>query len=216
MKQLKLSVEKRTKTGRQYIRKLRCAGRIPAVVYGKSGTQSLSLDEKDFRSLLREKGQSASLISIEFPENKEESILSTIADMQRDPITDRFLHVDFHEVSRTEKMTTAVPVEFIGESVGVRDFGGVLDIAKHELIIRCLPADLPESIKVDISKLQVGDIIHVENLPHLDGVEFVDNVNVAVVSCKNVEEDTKENSGAELGTEEVAATSNVSTENSTD
>lgn len=185
MKQLKLSVSKRVKTGRQYVHKLRAEGYIPAVIYGKSGTQSLSLSEKDFRLLLHEKGQSASLVSIDIP--GEEPILSTIADTQRDPITDRFLHVDFHEVSKTEKMTTAVPVEFVGESVGVRDFGGVLDISKHELTVKCLPADLPGSIKVDVSALQVGDIIHVSDLSAIPGVEFADAADIVVVSCKSVE-----------------------------
>lgn len=185
MKQLKLSVKKRVETGRQYVRKLRAAGCIPAVIYGKSGTQSLSLSEKDFRLLLHEKGQSASLVSIDIA--GEELILSTIADMQRDPMTDRFLHVDFHEVSKTEKMTTTVPVEFIGEAIGVRDFGGVLDISKHDLTIKCLPADLPGSIKVDVSELQVGDIIHVQDLKAIKGVEFADAADIVVVSCKNVD-----------------------------
>lgn len=190
MKQLKLSVEKRSETGRQCVCKLRKNGRVPAVVYGKSGTQSLSLNEKEFRMLLREKGQSASLVSIEI--NGGGSILSTIADMQKDPITDRFLHVDFHEVSQTEKMTTSVPVEFVGESVGVRDFGGVLDISKHELNIRCLPTNLPGSVKVDISGLKVGDIIHVGGLQSIAGVEFIDAADIVVVSCKSVEAETRQ------------------------
>lgn len=203
MKQLKLSVKKRTAIGRQYVRKLRAAGEIPAVVYGKSGTQSLSLDEKDFRLLLREKGQSASLVSIEI--DGEEPILSTIADTQRDPVTDRFLHVDFHEVSKTEKMTTSVPVEFVGESVGVRDFGGVLDISKHELIVKCLPADLPGSIRVDISALQVGDIIHVEDLQAIPGVEFADAADIVVVSCKSVEVEGDSASGEAATATDTAA-----------
>ncbi len=202
MKQLKLSVEKKSGIGRQHVRKLRTSGRIPAVVYGKSGTQSLSLNEKDFRLLLHEKGQSASLINIEIIGG--ESILSTIADMQRDPVTDRFLHVDFHEVSRTEKMTTTVPVEFVGSSIGVRDFGGVLDVSKHDLTVRCLPADLPGSIKIDVSGLQVGDIIHVKDLKSISGVEFVDSVDIVVVSCKSVNTDDEqvvdEMSGADTQT----------------
>lgn len=203
MKQLRLSVEKRVATGRHYVNKLRAEGVIPAVVYGKSGTQSLALKEKDFRSLLHEKGQSASLVSIEI--SGEEPILSTIADMQRDPITDRFLHVDFHEVSKTEKMTTTVPVEFVGESVGVRDFGGVLDISKHDLTIKCLPADLPGSIKVDISALQVGDIIHVSDLAAVPGVEFADAEGIVVVSCKSVEvEDTARTADEGAATEQSA------------
>ncbi|MDR1255337.1 MAG: 50S ribosomal protein L25 [Puniceicoccales bacterium] len=189
MKQLELRVEERLEVGRQYVRKLRKSGRVPAVVYGKSGTKPLSFDEKEFRMLLREKGQSASLVNVKITGG--ESVLSTIADMQRDPISDRFLHVDFHEVSRTEKMAITVPIEFIGESVGVKDFGGVLDIGKHELNVRCLPADLPGSVKVDINGLKVGDIIHVKDLKKIKDVEFVDGDDVVVVSCKNVAEEAE-------------------------
>jgi large subunit ribosomal protein L25 len=184
MKQLKLSAEKRSVTGRQYVRKLRESGRVPAVIYGKSGTQSLSFDEKAFRMLLREKKQSAALVSVEIAGG--ESLLSTIADVQRDPISDRFLHVDFHEVSRSEKMTTAVPIEFVGESIGVKDFGGVLDMFRHEISVRCLPENLPGSIKIDVSVLRVGDIFHIKDLEKIRGVEFVDGGDVAIVSCKGV------------------------------
>jgi large subunit ribosomal protein L25 len=171
-------------TGRQHVRKLRETGCVPAVIYGRSGTQSISFDEKAFRALLKEKKQSAALVSVEITGGG--SLLSTIADIQRDPITDRFLHVDFHEVSRTEKMITAVPVEFIGESIGVKDFGGVLDIAKHEISVKCLPEDLPGSIQVDTSALRVGDIIHIKDLEKFSGVEFIDGEEVVVVSCKGV------------------------------
>jgi large subunit ribosomal protein L25 len=186
MKQFKLSVEKRPEVGRQHVRKLRESGRVPAVVYGKSGTQPLSFDEKEFRVLLREKGQSASLVSIEIAGGGE--VLSTIADMQRDPITDRFLHVDFHEVSRTEKMVTEVPIEFVGESIGVKDFGGVLEIAKHELTVRCMPTDLPANVKVSIGDLKVGDIVHIRDLAKIGDVEFVDGDDIVIVSCKGVSE----------------------------
>ncbi|MDR3273782.1 MAG: 50S ribosomal protein L25 [Puniceicoccales bacterium] len=206
MKQLELSVEKRLETGRRYVRKLRASGRVPAVIYGKSGTQSLSFDEKKFRMLLREKGQAASLVNIQIAD--EGSVLSTIADMQRDPISDRFLHVDFHEVSRTEKMITVVPIEFIGEPIGVRDFGGVLDISKHELNVRCLPTNLPGSIRVNVSGLKIDDIIHIKDLEKIGGVEFVDGDEVVVVSCKNV---AKESAEVEEQAADTAGASNAAT-----
>ena len=104
-------------------------------------------------------------------------------------------------------MVTAVPVEFVGESVGVKDFSGVLDIAKHELGVRCLPADLPGHIRVDVSALKIGDIIHIRDLEKISGVEFVDGEDVAVVACKSVVEESKE-SRAE--TESVSQTAEVS------
>ncbi|MDR2738051.1 MAG: 50S ribosomal protein L25, partial [Puniceicoccales bacterium] len=195
MKHLKLAVTKRREFGRNAVRRLRKSGKVPAVIYGHSGTTSLTVVEKEFKALLKEKGHSASLVDISI--DGENSLLSDIADVQRDPVTDRFLHVDFHEVSQTEKMTTVVPLEFIGEPIGVKNSGGILDIARHEVSVKCLPADLPSSIRVDIGGLDVGDIIHLGGLPVPSGVELIGDHSTPVASCTTVAPETER-------TEEVA------------
>jgi len=120
------------------------------------------------------------------------ALLSDIADIQRDPVADKFLHVDFHEVSQTEKMATLVPLEFFGESIGVKNSGEVFDMARHEVSVRCLPADLPSSIRVDISGLDVGNIIHISDLGIPSGVEIIGDPATPVISCNTIAEETVE------------------------
>ncbi|MDR0742060.1 MAG: 50S ribosomal protein L25 [Puniceicoccales bacterium] len=205
MKHLKLLVARRYEFGRGSMKRLRASGKVPAVVYGHSGTTALTVDEKALKTLLKEKGHSASLIDIEI--EGDAIHLSDIADIQQDPVTDKFLHIDFHEVSQSEKMTTVVPLEFSGEAVGIKQSGGILDIVRHEVTVRCLPADLPSSIRVDISTLEIGTIVHLSDLVVPSGVELIGDQASPVVSCNAIvaEEETKEAATAETpATEEVA------------
>ena len=184
MKRLKLSVIKRSEFGRGSVRRLRSSGKVPAVVYGHSGTTPLVVGERDLRDLLKQRGHSASLVDISMDGGT--TLLSDIADIQRDPVTDKFLRVDFHEVSQTEKMTTVVPLEFFGESIGVKNGGGVLDIARHEISVRCLPADLPSLVRIDVSALDIGNIIHLSDVSIPPEVELVGDHSSPVVSCNAV------------------------------
>jgi large subunit ribosomal protein L25 len=187
------------------MKQLRKSGNVPAIVYGHSGTTPLTVSDRDLRDLLRKKGQSAALVDISI--DGKETLLSDIADIQRDPVTDKFLHVDFHEVLQTEKMTTIVPLKFFGESIGVKIRGGILDIARHEVSVRCFPADLPALISVDISALEIGDIIHLGNLQSPQGVELLGDHSTPVVSCKAIaaEAESTEAATAEGGETEQAA-----------
>ena len=190
MKQLSINVEKREGVGRHEANRIRRAGRVPAVVYGKSGTQSLSLDEKELRALLKANGQSVALVSIKV--GGKESILTLISGVQRDSIKDHLVHVDFHEVSKTDKMKISIPLVVKGEAFGVKNENAILDVSKHSLSIKCLPVDMPESIVVDISELKAGGRIHVKDLAPIKGVEFCDDKEVVVVSCDTAEEEVVE------------------------
>jgi large subunit ribosomal protein L25 len=205
MKHLKLLVTKRNEFGRGSMKRLRASGKVPAVVYGNSGTTALTVDEKELKVLLKEKGHSASLIDIEI--KGDATHLSDIADIQRDPVSDKFLHIDFHEVSQSEKMTTVVPLGFFGEAVGVKQNGGILDIARHEVTVRCLPADLPSSIRVDINGLDIGTIVHLSDLAVPSGVELIGDQASPIVSCNAAvaEAKTKEAVAATAPTTEEAA-----------
>ncbi|MDR1891086.1 MAG: 50S ribosomal protein L25 [Puniceicoccales bacterium] len=205
MKHLKLLVAKRDEFGRGSMKRLRASGKVPAVVYGHSGTTALVVDEKELKTLLKEKGHSASLVNIEIKGGTVH--LSDIAAIQRDPVTDKFLHVDFHEVSQSEKMTTVVPLEFFGEAIGVKQNGGVLDIVRHEVTVKCLPSDLPSSIRVDVSGLDIGTIVHLSDLIVPGGVELVGDHASPIVSCNSIaaEEKAKEAVPAETTAAEAVA-----------
>jgi large subunit ribosomal protein L25 len=178
-----LKVATRAQTGRSASRRLRKVNRIPAILYGKhSDPEKLSVEVPEFTRLLKSVAGRALLIELD-REGKPERALSFLQEVQRDPITDRFLHVDLHEVKPEEKFEIRVPVHVTGESFGVKNQSGVLEIATHVLRVRCLPKDLPESIEVDVTALNVGQTIKVGELKPVAGVLFLDDKGQPVVAC---------------------------------
>ncbi|MDD2763676.1 MAG: 50S ribosomal protein L25 [Opitutaceae bacterium] len=179
--QFTLNVSPREGTGRSASRRLRKQDRIPAILYGKhTAPVTLSLDGPEFTRLVKAIGDNAALIELAGAGDKPLSILQEV---QRDPMTDRYLHVDLHEVKADEKMEINVPVHMSGESTGVKNEAGVLEVASHALRIRCLPKDLPAFIDVDVTELHVGQTIHIGELKPVSGVVFLGNKNQPVVSC---------------------------------
>src|SRR5277367_5143314 len=178
-----LKVATRAQTGRSASRRLRKVNRIPAILYGKhSAPEKLSVEVPEFTRLLKSVAGRALLIELN-RDDKAEKALSFLQEIQRDPITDRFLHVDLHEVKPDEKFEIRVPVRVTGESFGVKNQSGVLEIASHMLRVRCLPKDLPEAIEIDVTALNVGQTIKVGEMKPVEGVTFLDDKGQPVVAC---------------------------------
>lgn len=179
----KLSVAERTQTGRSSSRRLRKANRVPAILYGKhTKPESLSIEGPEFTRLLKSVRGRAVLIELQ-REGKSETALSFVQELQRDPITDKYLHVDLQEVKGDEKFEIRVPIRLVGESFGVKNQSGVLEIATQVLRIRVLPKDLPEAIDIDVSELKVGETIKVGSMKAVAGVDFLDPQGQPVISC---------------------------------
>ncbi|WOO43687.1 50S ribosomal protein L25 [Rubellicoccus peritrichatus] len=206
MSQQTLSVKSREGIGRGHSRRLRAQGMIPAVIYGKSGNRNFSVAERDFRMLMREVSGGAALITLK-NEDSGESLLSVVQATQRNSLTDRFEHIDFHEVTRGEKMTGHIPVHTTGEPVGVKVGGGVLDVVIHEVEIVCLPKDLPESIEIDVSGLDVGQAIHISELPALKGIEYHGDPSAVVVTIAGKTTEEEAAPAEEVAADSVEATS---------
>ncbi len=181
MKQLELKVIPREETGRGSNRRLRASGKIPAVIYGKKGSQPLIIEQTDFRVLWKAISGVTALIQVDVEGDKP--ALTIIKEVQRDARTDQFLHIDFHEVSSTERMHTYVAVHIIGEAIGVKNEGSLMEIFAHDLEIRCLPGDLPATIDIDVSELHTGDSIHIKDITEIAGVEFIADPELLVVAC---------------------------------
>jgi len=187
--ELKLVAERREGTGKGVARKLRAAGRVPAVVYGQGmDAAPVSVDAKDLYHVLHAGGANVLLDLV----IDGKGLLALARDVQRDHIHGRFVHVDFLAVSRTEKITIQVPVRVVGESVGVKA-GGVLEHHLWEVEAECLPSDVPEAIEADISELQVFDSLKVADLVAPEGVTILsgeDELVLAVVppQAREVEE----------------------------
>jgi len=180
---LTLKVATRAQTGRSASRRLRKVNCIPAILYGKhSNPEKLSIDVPEFTRLLKVVAGRALLIELT-RDDKPDKALSFLQEIQRDPMTDRYLHVDLHEVKPEERFEIRVPVRVVGESNGVKNQSGVLEIATHFLRIRCLPKDLPEAVDVDVTPLDVGHTIKVGELKPIAGVMFLDDKGQTVVAC---------------------------------
>lgn len=164
MEQISLRAEVREGAGKEVAKKLRSSGKIPAVVYHR-GEKSvpITVDDKEFSKLLRAAGGDNLLISLEIADSKKKKRSVLIKEVQKDPVKHRIIHVDFNEISLTEKITVEVEVVAVGEPAGVKE-GGLLEHGLREIKIQCLPTDIPKHIDVDVAALKVGDSIHVSDL----------------------------------------------------
>jgi large subunit ribosomal protein L25 len=175
----KLTAERRADHGKGVARKLRAAGRIPAVLYGHDQeTQSLSVDGHDMFKVLHTSAGANVLVDLKV--DKDEHLVLP-REIQRNHIKGTIVHVDFLVVSRTETIEVNVEIIDIGEAPGVKQ-GGVVDHHLRELHIECLPQDVPEHIEVDISGLDLGDIVHVSDLVAPKGVTILNGPDETVLA----------------------------------
>jgi large subunit ribosomal protein L25 len=175
----KLEAERRDDHGKGVARKLRAAGRVPAVFYGHDlETIPLSIDAREMFHVLHTAGGSNVLLDLVVD---GKSHLAMPREVQRDHIHNRLIHVDFLAVSRTEKIAVDVPVIEVGNSVGVKE-GGVVEHHLRDLHVECLPQDVPEQIEVDITDLAIGDMVHVRDVVVPEGVTILTNADDAVLS----------------------------------
>ena len=165
MAEVTLTVEKRETKGKGPAKKLRSSGKIPAVIYGQ-GEESvaLTLDGKAFHAVLHSHHGENVIFEVKIPGRKT-GLKAILREVQHEPVTGEILHVDFQHISMTKKITVEVPVALMGTPDGVRNKGGILEHILHELEVECLPGDIPEHIEVDVSQLDVGDSIHVSDIP---------------------------------------------------
>lgn len=165
----KLAASSRDDLGKGAARKLRAAGRIPAVVYGNGeGAQSLSLDGREVNRLFANISIDNTVIHLTVDDAKPVRVL--VREVQRHPWRSEILHVDFFQVRAGETVTVEVPVRLSGTAAGVRE-GGVLDQTLYDLAVRCRVDRIPEAIDIDVSGLNVGDTLYVSDLSLPEGVE---------------------------------------------
>jgi large subunit ribosomal protein L25 len=161
-----VEVERRTETGKNAANRLRANDEIPAVIYGGGKgmeTLALKVPRKSLVSLMR-KGIGENTIFKLHLKGTDQQRHVMIRDMALDPISRSLLHVDFVRILLDRKLRVSVPVEIVGTAVGVKTEGGLLNVVTHDLEIECLPADIPPTIRVDVTELHVHDAIRVSDL----------------------------------------------------
>ncbi len=171
-KQLKLSAQTRSVVGRSAVNKIKAQGLVPATIYGGHDKPvNLSLNKREISNLLSHATSEHVLVDLEIADGPAKSNrLALIQEVQHHPIRRDVLHVDFHAVRADEKLHAEIPVEPFGEPAGVKNFGGILEINLHSLEVECLPKDLPDLIRIDVSGLNVGEAIHVKDIALPEGV----------------------------------------------
>jgi len=183
MEKRKLKVKLRDRTGKEYVKKLRKDGVLPAVLYGPHLKKSLPLevDMKELRSFLSQSDK-AKIITLEITDQKTDKQHNVIIkDSQRDLIKGDLQHLDFYAVTRGETVTTTVPISFVGKSQGEK-IGGIVEHLVRELDLECLPKDLPSIIEVDVTPLGLGDSLSVGDVKVPSGIKVLTHPQEVVVS----------------------------------
>jgi len=183
MKSVSLNAFPRTQVRRGGVKKLRATGRVPAVIYGRSQQpQNLEVSTKDLDNLIHHSVSENLLVDLAIKDDTRPKRLALVQEMQHHALSGQVLHVDFHEVAEDEKVTIMVPVETVGEAVGVKTSGGVLEHVLFKLKVRALPKDLPEFIQVDVSNLEIGQAIHIGDIQPPPGTEILGEKHISVIA----------------------------------
>ena len=170
---MKFNATARSVQGSSASRRLRHAGRVPAIVYGAGiEPKSIEVDHNEIYHALRKEVFHSSILSMEIEGKSEQVLLRAV---QWHPYKQLVLHIDFQRVDAKAALTTKVPLHFVGEegSPAVKLGGAMVNHVTTELEISCLPADLPSFIEVDLSKLEVGASVHLSNVTLPKGVTYV-------------------------------------------
>jgi large subunit ribosomal protein L25 len=160
-----LNGEQRSEVGKSFVRKLRAAGRIPAIYYGR-GEQpiALTVNTKEVETLIHGSAGANVIVDLMVAGAATADRKALIREIQRDPVQGNILHLDLQHISLTEKITVEVPIELIGIPTGVKDGGGILEHVLREVEVECLPTDIPAHLEADVTMLNIGDSLHVSDL----------------------------------------------------
>ena len=183
MEQIQVEAFIRNQSGKGPARTLRRSGHIPAIFYGPE-TQPISLyvRQKDLEKIFKKHSGENLFFQVQLKgEHQEESRTAMLKELQKDPVSRAYLHVDFYEVSLTKELEVEVGLRIVGKPKGVEK-GGMLQEARRDLQIRCLPRNIPEYIEVDVSGLEIGDSIHVRDLKLGEELQILNDPQATIVT----------------------------------
>ncbi len=205
MKSVPLKAYPRTLSRRGGAKRLRAAGRVPAIIYGRQAKpQNLEVNAKELEELIHHSASENVLVDLSVESDARPKRLALVQEIQHHPLEGDMLHVDFHEVAENEKVVVHVPLETTGEAAGVKTGGGVLEHILFKLKVRSLPKDLPEQITVDVSHLELGKAVHLGEIKAPAGVEILGDKKIPVVAVA-LPRSEEEEVAATATTEAVAA-----------
>jgi large subunit ribosomal protein L25 len=204
---IKLQVTEREGRGSSDARRLRKAGFIPGVLYGKGkSSYAISVPERELRRVLTGQGGLHAILDVVL-EGQQSTHASILKDYQQDPIRGHISHIDLHEVRLDQPIQSSVTVQLVGEPAGVKE-GGVLSQVQREINVEALPMEIPEHIDLDVSGMNIGDTLRLADLAPIDGVTYLDNPDETVLAtvglpAREIEPEPEELEEGELPEGEV-------------
>ena len=178
---LEVSERRADQIGSRRVRRLRKQGLVPGVLYGKGHTRAIVVDERSLRTALTGPSGLHAILDV-LIEGQTTPHHAVLKDFERHPIRGTLTHVDFHEVRLDRPIQATVNVQFMGESPGSKQ-GGIVQQVTREVQVEALPTGVPEHVELDISSLEVGGTLRVEDLVPIEGVTFLDDPQVVLASC---------------------------------
>lgn len=181
MSQVSLRAEAGRSPGSRESRRIRRSGRVPAIVYGKGVKEPVpvAVDAHALQMALHTEAGANAIISLEV--EGEDSLTTMARVIERHPFKNQYRHVDFVTIDLTEKVTAEVAIQFEGTPIGVRE-GGVLSPRRTHVLIEVLPTEIPGSIQLDVSEVNLNESLRIEDLPEVEGVEYLEDANAVVMS----------------------------------
>ena len=189
----KLGVQDREHLGSRHSRRLRKQGFIPGVLYGKGEPRAIAVQERELRTAVSGPSGLHAILDVVL-EGQKTVHPSILADYQQDPVRGTIAHVDLREVRLDQPIQAVVVVHLVGEAEGAK-VGGVLSLVSRELNVEALPMDVPDHVDVDVSPMEIGDVLRLEDMPPVPNVTFLDDPHetvIATVSAPRVEVEPEE------------------------
>jgi large subunit ribosomal protein L25 len=200
---LKLEVREREDSGSRRTRRLRADGFIPGVLYGKGHARAIVVPERDLRAAMTGPSGLHAILDVVI-EGQKTVHPSILADYQQDPIRGTISHIDLREVRLDQPIHATVTIQLVGEAAGVKT-GGMLSLVAREVQVEALPADVPEHIEVDVSHMEVGDVLRLADIAAIDNVTLLDDPHETVIATVSVPRGFAELEEAEAAEAEAAA-----------
>ncbi len=198
MSERTIDVTRRQTVGANANRRLRAAGKVPAVVYGGGkDTVPVQIDRKTLVDLLKSGGSENAIFLLKLADSGGQERHAMIRDLQVDPMSRQVVHVDFQRILMTEKIRVQVPVELTGTAYGVKVEGGFLDFVHREALVECLPGDIPRSIELDVTPLHVGQHVEARELQLPEGVSLAEEPDRVIVSLVHAKAEAAAAAGGE-------------------
>jgi large subunit ribosomal protein L25 len=181
MQTQELTVKRREGTGKQIAKRLRREGVVPGILYGGANNEPVTVDPRAVLRMISGHEGSTQLLTLKF-DGDGGTRMAIIRAMQFDPVTERLMHVDLQEVSADRAITVRVAIHPVGEAIGVKDTKGILNLVLHEVMVSCLPTQIPDRIDADVTSLAIGDVLTIAELQVPAGVRIVNDPGQAVAT----------------------------------